>query len=425
MADTIRHPHSALSESELREALQRAVYLARRGPNNTPNPQVGCVIIDELGRIVAEGWHQGAGTPHAETAALSTLPLELQFPQEIKKLTAVVTLEPCNHTGRTGPCAQALAAAGIGAVVYGAADPTELASGGAQALAAAGVQVSLMADQGCAELLAAWQQRTGAGGGAPAAATTGADLQAAAGAAPIGAAGVAPVHAATSAAELPGARPYVILKWAQSLDGRAAAQDGSSQWITGPESRADVHRRRASCELIACGTGTLLADDPSLTARGPAGDLLVPAAQQPLPVVFGSREIPETAALRQHPALAAKGLTAPLQLPGHNLPAALQQLAAAGYRSLFVEGGPTLIAAFLRAGLYDELLVYIAPTLLGGDSLAVGDIGVESITAAKRFTEVQYTQLGADQLVRMVRGSADPHPTTVKSHPTPHSRAES
>ncbi|KAA6430904.1 bifunctional diaminohydroxyphosphoribosylaminopyrimidine deaminase/5-amino-6-(5-phosphoribosylamino)uracil reductase RibD [Agrococcus sediminis] len=320
-------------------ATARARELALRGPRGV-NPQVGAVVLSPDGRVLAEGWHRGAGTPHAEVDALSRL-----TPAEARGATAVVTLEPCNHTGRTGPCAVALLDAGVARVVYAAADPGDASSGGAQRLAAAGVEVVRADEAEGAALIADWLfvQRTG--------------------------------------------RPRVTVKWAQSLDGRAAAADGSSRWITGPEARAHVHRERSAHDAIAVGTGTVLADDPQLTARI-EGE---PDAPQPIPVVFGERGVPGSAALHRHP----RGF----RTAGHELERELFALAAAGIQTLYVEGGPTLASAFIRAGLADRLTVYLAPTLLGGPRTALDDLGVGTIDEQRRLTVTRLEQLGRDLLV--------------------------
>ena len=195
-----------------------------------------------------------------------------------------------------------------------------------------------------------------------------------------------------------GPRPRVTVKWAQTIDGRAAAADGSSQWITGPEARADVHRRRATADAILVGTGTLLADDPALTARNADGGLLVPASEQPVPVIVGRRAIPAAARVRSHPALGDR-FPDPVRVTGEDLAADLAALGARGIRSVFVEGGPQLASSLLRAGLADELLIYIAPALLGGPRLAVGDIGAQSIADITRLTVAETLALGADTLV--------------------------
>ena len=187
------------------------------------------------------------------------------------------------------------------------------------------------------------------------------------------------------------------MKWAQTLDGRAAAADGSSQWITGPRARADVHRRRAEADAILVGTGTLLADDPALTARDAAGGLLVPAAEQPVPVVVGARAIPAGARVRSHPALGG-AFPEPVQLSGADLAADLDRLGALGFSRVFVEGGPGIVTALIRAGLVDELLVYVAPALLGGPRLAVGDIGAASMSAIQRLAFTDTVALHPDVL---------------------------
>lgn len=350
--------------------MRRALSLARRGPADNPNPQVGCVILDQDGCIVAEGWHEGAGTPHAEVSALARVPSELR--PRASELTAVVTLEPCNHTGRTGPCALALAEFGIGAVAYALGDPGIKSAGGSETLRAAGVTMidGILAGEARA-LLAPWLARHAAD--------------------PASATGTAPQA-------LP--RPHVTVKWAQTIDGRAAASDGTSQWITGSDARSDVHRRRAEADAIIVGTGTLLADDPALTSRAEAGGLLVPAAEQPIPVVIGRREIPEGARLLAHPALKAHGLQTPLQYTGDDLTSMLSDLHERGVTRLFVEGGPTIASAFLAADLVDEVLIYIAAALLGGPRLALGDIGVASMPAIKRLGVTHTAQLGADLLIK-------------------------
>ena len=368
-----------LGRETLETAMRRALELAARGPADNPNPQVGCVILDPAGNIVAEGWHRGAGTPHAEVAALAALPDEWRT--RANELTAVATLEPCNHTGRTGPCAVALSEARIGTVVYSVSDPGDASSGGAATLRSAGAEVlgGVLEPEGL-ELLASWLERQGA------------------------------VSQKLS-------RPRVTVKWAQTLDGRAAAADGSSQWITDPAARRDVHRRRAEADAILVGTGTLIVDDPALTARdeNATDGLLVPAADQPIPVVLGRREIAASARINQHPALAAHGLDAPLRFDGSDLEAHLTALHERGVRSVFVEGGPTIASAFIAAGLADEVLVYVAPALLGGPRLAIGDLGIESMAGIRRLSIEGIERLGDDLLIRATAATAAPNTTTTAS----------
>ena len=329
----------AVNDAESR-AMTRALKVASFGPR-TVNPQVGAVIISPEGEILAEGWHQGAGTAHAEVDALSKLSVGAA-----RGATAVVTLEPCNHTGRTGPCALALIEAGISRVVYALDDPGAVSGGGAERLRSAGVAVESGEQADAARaLIEDWltAQRLG--------------------------------------------RPQITVKWAQSLDGRAAAADGTSQWITGPTARADVHRRRAAADAIVVGTGTVLADDPALTARN--GDALY--EHQPVPVVVGSRKTPPDAALHQHP-------HAPLFYDTRDLHAVIEDLHERGIQSVFVEGGPTLASAFIAAGLADRVLAYIAPVLLGGDRLALTDIGAATIADARRLMIEEWVPLGTDLL---------------------------
>jgi len=336
--------------------MERALALAQNSPRRNPNPRVGCVILDASGAIVAEGWHRGAGTAHAEVDAIARLPREYREPAAAAGLTLVVTLEPCNHTGRTGPCAEAIVAAGIGAVVYGSTDPGRHSRGGADRLRASGVQVTGGVQTARADAL---------NDGWLAAARLG--------------------------------RPHVTVKWAQSLDGRSAAADGSSRWVSGPSSRADVHERRALADAIVVGTGTLLADDPALTARRPDGSL---CPQQPVPVVLGARAVPEGARIRSHP-------EAYLQRDGEDIGAVLAELGERGLHRVFVEGGATIAAAFLRAGLADELLVYVAPLLLGAEGLpALGSLAVPTIGQARQLRICDARPLGEDWLFTAVPADA-------------------
>ena len=327
-------------------AMRRAFELASQGPVTGGNPQVGAVLLDSGGAIVAEGWHRGAGTPHAEVDALSKL--APGGAPDARGLTAVVTLEPCNHTGRTGPCSVALLEAGVDRVVYAISDPGHDSGGGAQRLRDGGVEVGsgVLADE-AEQLLHIWLTSVRRG------------------------------------------RPWVTVKWASTLDGRAAAADGSSQWITGTAARQRVHEQRAASDAILTATGTVLADDPALTARGDAGELL---AHQPIPVVVGERAVPAGSALRRHPA----GL---IETGSRDLEAVLTDLDTRGIRRVFVEAGPTLVSAIVAAGFADEYAVYLAPLLLGGDRLAIGDLGIPTLAGARRLRVDTVEQLGDDLLI--------------------------
>ncbi|GAB3795691.1 bifunctional diaminohydroxyphosphoribosylaminopyrimidine deaminase/5-amino-6-(5-phosphoribosylamino)uracil reductase RibD [Humibacter antri] len=333
--------------------MRRALELAALGPANGVNPQVGCVVLSPTGDVLAEGWHRGAGTAHAEADALSKL-----TPEQAHGATAVVSLEPCNHTGRTGPCSEALISAGVARVVYTVDDPGHASHGGAKRLREAGVQVIAGVEADAATRL---------------------------------------LHDWIVAARL--GRPHVTLKWASSLDGRVAASDGTSRWITGSAARQHVHEQRAASDAIVVGTGTVLADDPSLTARGDAGELL---ARQPVAVVLGDRVVPDDAAVRRHP-------NPPVFLSGHDLAGALVELRERGFRTAYVEAGPVLAGAFVREGLVDEFHVYLAPTLLGGAHTALDDIGVHSI-AEQRSLRLQRVELIGNDLLVI---AADPAARTL------------
>ncbi len=323
------------------DAMRRAISLAAHGPATGENPQVGCVLLTPQGEVLAEGWHRGAGTAHAEVDALSKV-------TDARGATAVVTLEPCNHFGRTGPCAVALIEAGVSRVVYAVSDPGRQSAGGAQRLRDAGIEVvsGVLAAE-VEEFLRPWLTAVRLG------------------------------------------RPFVQVKWASTLDGRAAAADGSSRWITGTAARQKVHEQRSLADAILVGTGTVLADDPALTVRGEAGELTGP---QPLPVVVGTTPVPADAELRRHP----RGL---LETGSRDLRRILEDLYARGVRRAYVEGGPTLASAFIAEGLVEEYLVYLAPALLGGDRVAIGDLGIRSIGEARRLTITSVEQLGEDLLL--------------------------
>ncbi|WP_158862629.1 bifunctional diaminohydroxyphosphoribosylaminopyrimidine deaminase/5-amino-6-(5-phosphoribosylamino)uracil reductase RibD [Leifsonia sp. AG29] len=336
-------------------AMRTALELAANGPATGANPRVGCVLLGPDGTVLAEGWHRGVGTAHAEVDALSRVP-----EGGARGATAVVTLEPCNHWGHTGPCSEALIDAGVARVVYGVDDPGHHSGGGAERLREAGVEVEagILADE-IERFLGDW----------------------------------------LTAARL--GRPYIVVKWASSLDGRTAAADGTSKWITGAAARQRVHEQREASDAIIVGTGTVLADDPSLTARGDAGELL---STQPTPVVVGTRAIPNDAAVFRHPH--------PVIFEGtHDIHDVVADLRQRGFRRAYVEGGPTLAGAFVAAGLVDEYAIYLAPSLLGGPHLALGDIGVETIAEQRRLRIIDVERLGPDLLIRAVPvdSPASPH----------------
>jgi diaminohydroxyphosphoribosylaminopyrimidine deaminase / 5-amino-6-(5-phosphoribosylamino)uracil reductase len=322
------------------EAMRRAIDLAVTADiPDGPNPRVGCVLLAPDGTVVAEGRHLGAGTAHAEVQALE------QAGAAARGATAIVTLEPCNHTGRTGPCSEALIAAGIARVVYAQSDPHAIAAGGAARLREAGVDVEGgVLESQAAHINIAW------------------------------------THAVTTG------RPFVTWKVASTLDGRVAAADGTSRWITGESSRAEVHRWRRQCDAIAVGTGTVAIDDPHLTARDHVGQLADP---QPLRVVIGNGDIPDGARV-----LDAAAPT--LHVRTHDVGEVLAALAQREVRHLLLEGGPRLAAAFLAAGAVDEVVWYVAPLMLGDGPLALADMGVGTLADGIRLRDVRVEQVGED-----------------------------
>lgn len=361
-----------------RTAMSAAIALAARALGRTsPNPVVGCVVLDASGEPVGQGYHAFAGAPHAEAVALA------QAGGRARGGTLVVTLEPCDHQGRTGPCSQAVLDAGLRRVVYAVADPTE-AGGGARRLAEAGVEVET-------GLMAAEAERGN----------------------------VAWLTCARRG------RPHVTWKFAATLDGRSAAADGTSRWITGPAAREDVHRMRARCDAIVAGSGTVLADDPRLTVRG-AGR---PGSHRaPLRVVVDARaRTPLTARVLDGaaPTLVAvaedAGNTAALEaraavarLPraagtgGLDLTALLAELRDREIVSVLLEGGPTLAGAFLERGLVDRVVAYVAPTLLGAGAAALGPSGVDTLARAHHLDLEDITTVGPDlRITAVARDRAD------------------
>ncbi|AFS15262.1 MULTISPECIES: bifunctional diaminohydroxyphosphoribosylaminopyrimidine deaminase/5-amino-6-(5-phosphoribosylamino)uracil reductase RibD [Mycobacterium] len=313
-----------------------------------PNPPVGAVILDAGGEVVGVGGTEPAGGDHAEILALR------RAGDLAAGGTVVVTLEPCNHYGKTPPCVNALLDAKVATVVYAVADPNPQAAGGARRLEEAGVAVrsGVLADEVARGPLREWlhKQRTGL--------------------------------------------PHLTWKYASSVDGRSAAADGSSQWISSEASRLDLHRRRGACDAIVVGTGTVLADDPALTARLPDGSL---AARQPLRVVVGMREIPSEAKVLNDDSRT-------MLIRTHDPAEVLK--AVSDRTDVLLEGGPTLAGAFLRAGAVDRILAYVAPTLLGGPVTAVDDVGVSTIARALRWQFDGIDRVGPDVVLSLVPRSA-------------------
>jgi diaminohydroxyphosphoribosylaminopyrimidine deaminase/5-amino-6-(5-phosphoribosylamino)uracil reductase len=356
------------------EFMRTAMGLAAKGLGlASPNPMVGAVVV-AAGRVVGEGWHEGPGTPHAEVMALSEAGLLA------RGATLVVTLEPCNHHGRTPPCTDAIVAAGIARVLAAARDPNPIVDGrGFDALRAAGVRVEegMLAEE-ASDAIAGFAKHVRNGG------------------------------------------PFVTLKMAASLDGKVAARDGSSRWITGAPAREDVHRLRAASDAIVVGSGTALADDPSLTVRldGYRG-------RPPLRVlVDGAGRVPATGKLfdgsaptmvvttdaslpRARAAWEAVGAEVALFEPASQegpgalrvpLERLVEHLGKRGSQTVLIEGGPTLAWAAIEAGMVDRFVLYLAPTLIGGERApgVLGGDGTRSIADARRVTIGSVEQVGED-----------------------------
>ena len=320
---------SAFDERD-REHMRRALALAAHGLFTTaPNPRVGCVIVRD-GRVIGEGWHERAGEAHAEVRALADAAAR---GESARGATLYATLEPCNHFGRTPPCSEALVAAGVARVVAAMRDPHTTAAGGAERLAVAGIAVEfgLLEDE-ARELNAGWIKRLRDG------------------------------------------CPWMRVKVAASLDGRTALEDGASQWITSEAARADGHRWRARACAILTGVGTVLQDDPRLTVRA------VETSRQPLKIVVDRHgEMPARARVLEggkvlvfsgeKPRTAWPANVESIVLPGPDgrvdLHALLRILAERELNEVHVEAGAKLNGALLAAGLVDELVLYVAPCLIG------------------------------------------------------------
>ena len=353
--------------------MRLALREAKKGIGRTsPNPAVGAVVLKN-GMVVGKGYHRKAGTPHAEVHALNAAGAKA------KGATLYVTLEPCNHTGRTPPCTAAILASGIRRVVIGMADPDpRVAGGGAEYLASRGVSVvSGVLEAECRAINRPFIK-----------------------------------HATTGL-------PWVIMKAGMSLDGRIATATGHSNWITGKASRHYVHRLRDRVDAILVGSGTALADDPSLTTRLPGGRgrdplrvvldtaLRLPAMAKMLTQESAGRTMifcgPQSAANKVKALAAAGALIRPVSLHpggGLDLKLVLRQLGSEGITSVLVEGGGTVHGALLRAGLVDEVKMFVAPIFLGADGVPVADrLGVTVINAAPRLSEVRTRRFGDDVLI--------------------------
>ena len=363
------------SSEAITGAMDRALALAARARGATgANPMVGCVILDRGGRAVGEGRHERFGGPHAEVNALADA---RRRGHAVAGGTVVVTLEPCSHHGKTPPCADAVIAAQPARVVVAMRDPNpQVAGRGLKALRAAGIDVTVGLREREARLLnAAFLTRIHTG------------------------------------------RPLVTVKYAMTLDGRTAARTGHSKWISSPASRERVHRMRGQSDAILCGIGTVLADDPQLTARppGPAAcrrfvidphlqtpptsRLMQTAADDPVTLLCRDDALSQSSAPRS-PGVSVVPL--PVVADGVSIDAALDHLASEGIATLLVEGGGRTVGRFFDAGAVDEVVAFVAPKLVGGTEAfgPIGGRGRDAIPQQTDFASYEVERIGDDVLIR-------------------------
>jgi len=318
--------------------MQRAIALSENSCGRTaPNPIVGAVIVGADGTVIAEGFHnRAASADHAEVVALKIAG------DRAKGATMYVTLEPCNHTGTTGPCTNAIIDAGIKSVVYAVADPNAVASGGAAVLKSAGIEVIA----GVGEDEAAYSNRAWL-------------------------------------TKIIKGRPFITWKVAATLDGKVAALDGTSKWITNEASRADVQKVRRSVDAIMVGTQTVIADDPHLVPRD--GQTLF----NPLRIVCGTQELPQGAKVFDDAARTKV-------IASKDLDVVAAELLATGVNHILLESGPTLASAMLHACMLDELMIYQGPSLLGAGKNFVADLGALTLDHAMSMPRVSTETFGDD-----------------------------
>lgn len=316
--------------------MARAIELSKRGFGRTfPNPIVGAVIVSASGEVIGEGFHEGGD--HAEVVALSD---SARRGISTVGSTMFVSLEPCNHTGKRPPCTKAVLDAGIAKVVYAVTDPNPVAMGGGEFLRLHGVEViSRILETESAFENRAWLHKISKN------------------------------------------RPYIIWKIASTFDGFTAALDGTSTWITSENSREAVQKMRAESDAILVGTGTALADNPSLIPRGDA--------RRPLRIVMGERKIPADSKLFD-------GNAETLILPSRDIALFIEKVNEIGLNSIFMETGATLGTAFLNAGLVDEIRWFQAPTLLGTGKRAIGDLHVKTLSEGLSYAILKSETIGSD-----------------------------
>jgi diaminohydroxyphosphoribosylaminopyrimidine deaminase / 5-amino-6-(5-phosphoribosylamino)uracil reductase len=300
----------------------------------SPNPNVSAAIYSADGNLIADGFHNRKVSPdHAEVIALKSAGAAA------RGATMVVTLEPCAHTGKTPPCTQAIIDAGIAKVIYTVTDPNPIASGGADLLRAAGIDVEFRESAHLAYVQRAWLHKEVTG------------------------------------------RPLMIWKVATTVDGKVAASDGTSQWITGAESREDVQNLRAQSDAILIGTNTAIVDNPHLIPRGHRA--------RPVRVISGEQEVPATNQIFDDEART-------ISVKSKSIPELMQVLTHEGFNQVLVEAGPTLGSALMASGNIDELIIYQAPKMLGAGKEFVSRLGISTLDDHLKLELISVRQLGSD-----------------------------
>jgi len=322
------------------DAMARAIECASYGLGKTfPNPIVGAVITSATGEFISEGFHQG--TDHAEVLAI-------RGAKEIPEgSTLYVSLEPCNHHGKTPPCVDAIIESGIKKVIYAISDPNPVAAGGTERLRSAGIEVV----SGIGEVQAIHENRAWL-------------------------------------TKIEKGRPRITWKIASTMDGKVAAADGSSKWITGELARADVAKIRAQSDAIVTSTATVIADDPLLTSKG--------LGKNPIRIVMGNRQISADSQI-----LGAD--TETVLIKSHDFSDLISLANARGFNQLLIESGPTLGTALLRADLVDEIILFQAPTFLGAGKPSIGDLGISNISGRLDFDITEVEVIGADLKITLVK----------------------
>jgi diaminohydroxyphosphoribosylaminopyrimidine deaminase/5-amino-6-(5-phosphoribosylamino)uracil reductase len=301
---------------------------------STPNPNVSAAIYSPDGALIADGFHnRKVSIDHAEVVALK------KAGSAARGATMVVTLEPCAHTGTTPPCTQAIIDAGIAKVTYTVIDPNPIASGGAELLRAAGIEVEYRESAHLAYVQRAWLHKEVTG------------------------------------------RPLMIWKVATTVDGKVAASDGTSQWITGPESREDVQSLRAQSDAILIGTNTAIVDNPHLIPRGHTA--------RPVRIISGEQEVPATNRIFDDEART-------ILVKSKSIPDLMKLLSGEGFNQVLVEAGPTLGSALMASGNIDELIIYQAPKMLGAGKEFVSRLGISTLDDHLKLELISVRQLGSD-----------------------------